>query len=145
MLAVGVASGQESRTQQSEAKRLPDLSRLVESGRKQYLEFPGFTVEEGVYKPKPGWTFTKIKDGTFFLARMGTGVIIMPCECALETGGSCDQVTSTGPDGDIKEIWCDDNKCGFCVGGTAEPEPEGGKLNWTRFNVVCVKGRKASQ
>jgi hypothetical protein len=57
----------------------------VESGRKQYLEFPGFTVEEGVYRPKAGWTFTKIKNGTFFLARTGTDMIITPCECALET------------------------------------------------------------
>jgi hypothetical protein len=143
MLAVSVASAQELKTQQSGATRLPNVSRFVESGRKQYLEFQGFTVEEGVYRPKPGWTFTKVKGGQIVVARMGRGVIITPCDCALETGGSCNQAT-VGSDGDIKEIWCEDNGCGFCVGGTAEPEPEpGAQLNW--WNVVCIKGRKASQ
>jgi hypothetical protein len=141
------ASAQEWRNQQSGTKRSPDLSRFVESGRKQYIEFEGFTVEEGVYKPKPGWFFTKGQGGTIVVARMSApGVIITPCACALETGGSCAQASSEGPGGDITEIWCEDLGCGFCVGGTAEPEPEAKDgLKWVRFNVVCIKGRKASQ
>jgi hypothetical protein len=107
-----------------------------ESGRKQHLEFQGFTVEEGVYKPKPGWTFTA-ETGGKILARMNTGgggIIITPCECALEGSGECHQASSDNPDGTIGEIWCEDIGCGFCVGGVAEPDE---LAPLARFNVVC--------
>jgi len=114
-----------------------------ETGREQRLEFEGFTVEEGVYKPKPGWKFTKRDNGKIAVARANTGpgVIITPCECALETGGTCSQAESRDPNGDIREIWCVDDGCGFCVGGTAEPDDESAIV---RFNVVCIEGRRAS-
>lgn len=114
-----------------------------ESGRKQQLEFEAFTVEEGVYRPKPGWTFTKGDGGTIVAARANSsGVVITPCECALETGGRCDQASSSDPTtGDIKEVWCVDNGCGFCVGGTVEPDDPSSQV---RFNVVCIADRKAS-
>jgi hypothetical protein len=115
----------------------------LETSSKQYIEFEGFTVDEGVYKPKPGWTFTKGKDDTIVVARANDGgVIITPCACALETGGSCGQASSEGPDGDIKEIWCVDQDCGFCVGGTVDPDDTAESV---RFNVVCIKDRKASR
>lgn len=106
------------------------------TGQKQHLEFPSFTVEEGVYKPKPGWTFTKGEKSTIIVAQQsgGAGVIITPCECSLETGGDCRQVTIDGPDGQIREIFCEDNNCGFCVGGTVDPV---NPANNVRFNVVC--------
>jgi hypothetical protein len=114
-----------------------------ESGRKQHMEFESFTVDEGVYKPKAGWTFTKGKGGKIVVARANnTGVIITPCECSLETGGSCDQANTEGPTGDIREVWCVDNGCGFCVGGTVDPDDPSAA---TRFNVVCIKDRKASR
>ena len=115
-----------------------------ESGRKQHIEFAGFTVEEGVYKPKAGWTFTRGDKSTIVAARQngGPGVVITPCECALTTGGSCNQASSEGPNGDIREVWCVDNACGFCVGGTAEPDDPASAI---RFNVVCIDGRQASR
>jgi hypothetical protein len=106
------------------------------SAHKPFIEFSSFTVEDGVYKPKPGWKFTKgEKKGTIIVARQsgGPGVVITPCECALETGGNCAQVTIDGPDGQIKEIFCDDNGCGFCVGGTVDPD---NPANNVRFSVV---------
>ena len=114
-----------------------------ESGRKQQLEFPAFTVDEGVYRPKPGWKFTKGEGGTIVAARANSpGVVITPCACALETGGSCDQASTEDPTtGDIREVWCVDNGCGFCVGGTAEPDDPASQI---RFNVVCLRNRKAS-
>lgn len=116
----------------------------AETSRRQYLEFEGFTVEEGVYKPKSGWTFTPGEGGTVVVARANDapGVIITPCACALETGGRCDQAHSEGPSGDIREVWCVDNGCGFCVGGTADPDDPSSSV---RFNVVCIEGRKASR
>lgn len=116
-----------------------------ESGRKQHIEFERFTVEEGVYKPKPGWTFTRGEKDTIVVAKDNNepGVIITPCECALEKGGPCLQAHSEDPrTGDIKEVWCVDNDCGFCVGGTAEPNDPSSSV---RFNVVCIDGRQASQ
>jgi hypothetical protein len=117
--------------------------RSPDSGRKQHLEMKGFTLDEGVYRPKPGWRFTKGEGGKI-VARQNTGggIIITPCACSLETGGSCDQATIEGPGGDITEVWCVDNGCGFCVGGTADPSDPAAA---TRFNVVCIKGRKASR
>lgn len=114
-----------------------------ESGRTQHLEFEAFTVEEGVYRPKPGWTFTKGEGGTILAARQNSpGVVITPCECSLTTGGSCDQAESRDPTtDDIREVWCVDNGCGFCVGGTAEPDDPSSAV---RFNVVCIADRKAS-
>jgi hypothetical protein len=112
-----------------------------ESGRKQHIEFAAFTVDEGVYKPKAGWTFTKGEKGTV-IARQNTGpgIVITPCACSLETGGSCDQATIDDPNGDIKELWCIDNGCGFCVGGTVEPDDPASAV---RFNVVCKAKRAA--
>jgi len=112
-----------------------------DTGRRQHLEFAAFTVEEGLYKPKPGWKFTKGDKGTV-IARQNTGpgVVITPCECALETGGSCAQATIDGPEGDIKELWCVDQGCGFCVGGTVEPD---NPLSAVRFNVVCKASRSS--
>jgi hypothetical protein len=113
-----------------------------ESGRKQHIEFAAFTVDEGVYKPKPGWTFTKGTKKSTIIARQNTGpgVVITPCECSLETGGSCAQVIIDGPDGQIREVFCDDNGCGFCVGGTGEP----GDPTAVRFNVPYIAGRKVT-
>jgi hypothetical protein len=113
-----------------------------ESGRKQHLDFPAFTVDEGVYRAKPGWKLTRGAGKTIIAARQagGPGVIITPCECALVTGGSCEQAHREGPNGDILEVWCVDYGCGFCVGGTAEPD---NPLSAIRFNVVCIAGRKA--
>ena len=68
--------------------------------------------------------------------------MITPCECSLETGGACVQVTSDGPTGEIEELWCEDQDCGFCVGGTVEPDDPSSAV---RFNVVCIPGRKASR
>jgi hypothetical protein len=114
-----------------------------ESGREQYLEFDGFTVEEGVYKAKPGWTFSEGEGGTIILARANNpGVVITPCECSLETGGSCDQAHSEDAGGNIREIWCVDNGCGFCVGGVAEPDDPSSRV---RFNVVCIENRSAAR
>jgi hypothetical protein len=112
----------------------------TESGRTQRLEFPAFTVEEGIYRPKSGWTFTAGEKGTVVAARQvgGPGIVITPCECALETGGSCAQASIENPDGSIRELWCVDQDCGFCVGGTVEPDdPESA----VRFNVVCIADR----
>jgi hypothetical protein len=115
-----------------------------ESGRKQHLEFEAFTVDEGVYQPKPGWTFTKGEKNTIVAARQNSpGVVITPCACSLETGGSCDQAELRDPQtGDILEVWCVDNGCGFCVGGTAQPD---NPFSAVRFNVVCIADRKASK
>jgi len=100
---------------------------------KQYIEFSSFTVEQGVYKPKPGWKFTRGEKDTIVVARQsGGGIVITPCECALETGGSCSQATREGPTGDILEVWCVDDKCGFCVGATSDPD---NPANNVRFSV----------
>lgn len=112
------------------------------SARKQYLEFQAFTVEQGVYRPKPGWTFTHGKDKTIVAARANDSIVISPCECSLETGGNCAQATRDGPDGDVAEVWCVDNNCGFCVGGAADPSDPSTSV---RFDVVCLKDRKVSQ
>lgn len=112
-----------------------------ELARKQYLEFEGFTVEQGVYKPKPGWTFTQGKDNTIVAARANDSIVITPCECALETGGNCSQASRDGPNGDIAEVWCVDDRCGFCVGGTVDPDDPSDSV---RFDVVCIKDRKLS-
>lgn len=111
--------------------------------RKQFLEFNGFTVEDGVYKPKPGWNFTPGKDGTIVVAKdNATGGVISPCECAIEGDGSCSQASSEDPiTGDIREIWCVDQGCGFCVGGVQDPDEP---ANHVKFDVVC-KDRKVSQ
>jgi hypothetical protein len=59
------------------------------------------------------------KTGTVMMRPAGGGpsITVEPCECALETGGFCSQAVLYGPDGDITEIWCVDDGCGFCVGG----------------------------
>lgn len=114
--------------------------RHTNSEKTQHIEFAGFTVDEGVYKPKPGWKFTAGGKNTIVVARQNTGpgVVITPCACALENGGACMQASIDGPNGDIKEVWCVDDKCGFCVGGTGEPDDE---ATFVRFSVVCKPRR----
>lgn len=88
----------------------------------QHLDFEGFTVERGVYRLKPGgWEFRPRQDGSFVVARADnptSGGTIEPCECSLDTGGSCTQATSEDEFGNISEIWCVDDGRGFCVGST---------------------------
>lgn len=90
------------------------------------ISFPGGKIKDGHIKADPDWQFTSDeKTGGALLRQIGggPGVIIDPCECALETGGSCVQVSAEDDDGVIIEIWCEDNGCGFCVGGV---RPEAG-------------------
>ena len=89
---------------------------------KQHLDFEGFTVESGIYKPKPGWQFRAQKDGSFMVAKdnSDSGGRIEPCECSLTTGGACSQATAEDEFGNITDIWCVDDGCGFCVGGVTE-------------------------
>ena len=102
------------------------LEREEERGpRIKEISFPGGTVANGRFRPEKGGTAIRDpKTGTVFMrpANDGPGSTVEPCECSLETGGSCSQVVQYGPDGDIIAIWCDDNGCGFCVGGIS---PEG--------------------
>lgn len=111
----------------------------------QFLEFTGFTVENGVYRLKPGgWKFRPQQDGTFVVARDNdeSGGTIEPCECALTTGGTCAQASMQDESGDIVEIWCVDEGCGFCVGGTtADPAARSGRV---RFRVACADRLLAS-
>lgn len=110
--------------------------------RKQHLEFNAFTVEDGLYRPKPGWTFTQGKDNTIVAARANDSIVITPCECALETGGTCSQASLDGPNGDIREVWCVDDGCGFCVGGAVDPDDPSSSV---RFDVVCLKNRRVAR
>lgn len=119
-----------------------------QEARKQYLEFESFTLKDGVYRPKPGWTFTKGKNDTIVAMRANDGVVITPCECAIEDGhttspgGHCAQAHHPDDGGPIKEVWCADNGCGFCVGGTAEPDDPASSV---RFDVVCLNDRKLAR
>jgi hypothetical protein len=81
----------------------------------QHSEFKGFKIERGVYTADPGWKFEPQGDAYLHLLANESGDNSEPCDCALETGGSCDQATLNG---DITEIRCVDNGCGFCVRGT---------------------------
>jgi hypothetical protein len=88
------------------------------------ISFPGGRLVDGKFRPEKGGTAVRDpKTGAVMMRPAeGPGSTVEPCECSLETGGSCNQVVQYGPDGDIIAIWCDDNGCGFCVGGIS---PEG--------------------
>ena len=94
-------------------------------GRILEVSFPGGRIEDGRIKADRGFYIDlDKKNGGAILRKVGSsgpGIVIEPCECALEKGGSCVQVVSD-IDGQINEIWCEDESCGFCVGGVA-PEP----------------------
>lgn len=102
------------------------------------IAFPGGKIVDGHIRPDPGSTITldEKSGGAILRMRDGGGVVIDPCECALETGGDCAQVTTDGPDGQIADIWCDDSGCGFCVGGI---RPENGdfalRLTFARAEI----------
>jgi hypothetical protein len=85
------------------------------------ISFPGGKIQDGKIKADPGYYIElDSKTGGAFLRQRGgsgRGITIEPCECALETGGSCAQATTEGPNGDITDLWCVDDGCGFCVGG----------------------------
>lgn len=90
------------------------------------ISFPGGKIEDGRIKADPDYYIEPNPKGGGVLKRRaggGPGITIEPCECALETGGSCGQATITDPRGNITDIWCVDQGCGFCVGGLT---PEAG-------------------
>jgi hypothetical protein len=89
-------------------------SRIVE------ISFPGGKILDGRIVADPDYHIELNPKGGGVLKRRnggGPGVTIEPCECALDTGGSCLQATSSDPNGDITDLWCVDYGCGFCVGG----------------------------
>jgi hypothetical protein len=95
------------------------------SSRVTEIAFPGGRIVGGRIRPDRDTEVVKDEKNGGFLMRLaggGPGVVIDPCECSLETGGSCLQV-STEENGTILEIWCEDDGCGFCVGGV---RPEAG-------------------
>ena len=100
------------------------------------IAFPGGKIVDGHIRPDPGSTITvdEKTGGAVLRMRDGTGTTIDPCECALETGGSCVQVTSEDDDGQINDLWCDSQGCGFCVGGI---RPEGSDFA-LRFTVAMA-------
>jgi hypothetical protein len=122
----------------------------------QYLDFEGFTVERGVYKPKPGWNFIAQDDGTFVVARDNNpnGTTISPCGCEeidavtgagggqpLPPGGSCDQASTEDDNGNILSVWCVNNECsGWCTGG-ASVLTDGGR-QVISFNLESAKAKK---
>lgn len=115
------------------------LERADLGSRVTEISFPGGRIVDGRIRPDPDVKVVKDeKTGGFVMRRAagGPGVIIDPCECSLETGGSCVQVYTQDGDGTILEIWCEDDGCGFCVGGV-RPEPG---LNFSlRFSYAKVR------
>lgn len=91
------------------------------------VSFPGGRFVDGKIRADPGFfiELDKRTGGAVLMRRGGggAGATIEPCECALEGGGVCVQVTQTGPNDDIIDLWCEGQNCGFCVGGIT-PEPE---------------------
>ena len=90
------------------------------------ISFPGGRIVDGRIRADPDTKITKDeKTGAMVMrpAGGGPGVIIQPCACTLDNGGSCDQAYIEDGNGDIIEVWCVDNGCGFCVGGVS---PEAG-------------------
>lgn len=91
------------------------------------VSFPGGKFVDGKIKADPDFVIElDKKTGGAVLRRRaggGQGATIEPCECALETGGACNQAHIEDPDGNITDLWCVDNGCGFCVGGIT-PGPE---------------------
>jgi hypothetical protein len=110
-----------------------ETEREAQAVRITEISFPGGRIVDGRFRPEKGGTAIRDpKTGTVMMrpAGGGPGSTIEPCECALETGGSCSQAVVYGPDGDITEIWCVDDGCGFCVGGIS-PEGAGFTLRVT--------------
>jgi hypothetical protein len=90
------------------------------TSRIKEISFPGGRFIDGRIRVDPDTEVVKDeKTGAVVLLRPvgGSGSTIDPCECALETGGACLQVTAEDDDGQIIDIWCEDDGCGFCVGG----------------------------
>lgn len=100
------------------------------------VSFPGGKFVDGKIKADPDFVIEldKKTGGAVLRKRAGggRGATIEPCECALETGGACSQATNENPDGDITDLWCVDDGCGFCVGGI-RPEPESNFVVKFRF------------
>jgi hypothetical protein len=97
-----------------------------QNSRVTEISFPGGRIVEGRIRPDPDTEIVKDeKTGGFLMRRAGggPGVVVDACECSLETGGSCVQVYTQDDGGRILEIWCEDDGCGFCVGGV---RPEAG-------------------
>lgn len=110
-----------------------------DSGRRSTIteiSFPGGRLVDGRIRVDPDTNVVKDEESGQLMMRPaggGPGVIIDNCACTIEGGGSCDQAYIEDSSGDIIEIWCVDNGCGFCVGGV---RPENGADFWLRFSYA---------
>jgi hypothetical protein len=120
---------------------MPDLkdengyknSRILE------ISFPGGKIVDGKIKAEPGFYIELNPKGGGVIKRRaggGPGITIEPCECALETGGSCAQATTSDANGNITDLWCVDQGCGFCVGGLT---PEVGAVFSLKIRFATVE------